>query len=255
MGGDMNVGLGLIIFFVSLVALVAEFILYLIFGFGASFSGDISTLEGTAFLFVGLMVLTGATGILYPLFAVFGTLTKKKSFFNKAFLIILGIIFIGYFFILPNSVKKAKTPIISPQFKAEKTVNTEVVKKAVEQQPDIEGQYIKQFLLLKGVTVFDGYGKYDMLGYSATKKAIKGNIKNIGDKALSFIQITIYFLDLNGSRIGEKAITVLSTKSIVDASPAFKPNYSKDFGYIIEEDAPSDWAGKVEVEVSKISFD
>jgi len=251
----MNIGLGLIVFFVSLIALVAEFILYLIFGFGASFSGDISTLEGTAFFFVGLMVLTGATGILYPLFAVLATLSKKKSIFNKVFLLILGIIFIGYFFILPNAVNKTKTPIVSKQLKVEKAVSDETGKKAVEQQPDIEGQYIKQCLLLKDVKISDGYGQFDVPGYSATKKALRGTIKNIGDKTLGLMQITVYFLDSNGSRVGEKTITVLSTKSIVEPDPAFKPNYSKDFGYIVEEDAPSEWAGKVEAEISKIRFE
>lgn len=251
----MNIGVGLIVFFVSLIALVAEFILYFIFGFGASFSGDISALEGTAFFFVGLMVLTGATGILYPIFAVLATLTKKKSLFNKTFLLILGIIFISYFFILPNLIKKTKTPIVSKQLEVGKEVSEKNVKKTVEQQSDIEGQYIKQFLLLKDVKIIDGYGQFDMPGYSDTKKAVKGTIKNIGDKTLGFIQITVYFLDSNGARVGEKKITVLSTKSIIEPDPAFKPNYSKDFGYIVEKDAPSEWSGKVEVEISKVGFE
>lgn len=251
----MNIGMGLIVFLISFIALVAEFILYFIFGFGVSFSGNIATLEGVAFFFVGLMVLTGAIGFLYPLFAIIATVTKRKNLCLRLFIIILGIIFIGYFFIFPTSIKKVKSATVLKQDKLEKIVSTQKTKEAVEQKEDIKRQYIKEFLLLKDTKVIDGHGKLDVPGYSSTKKAVKGSIKNIGDKTIALLQITVYFLDSNGARIGEKEITVLSTKSIFEPDPAFKPNYTKDFGYIIEEDAPSDWSGKVEVEISKIGFE
>jgi hypothetical protein len=251
----MSIGIGVIVFFVSLIALVAEFILYFIFGFGASFSGNISTLEGVAFFFVGLMVLTVTIGFLYPLFAIIATVTKRKSLCTRLFILILGIIFIGYFFIFPASIKKVKITAASKQVKVEKLVNIEKPKETIGQENDIEKRYIKEFLLLKDIKVIDGYGKFDVPGYSNTKKAVKGSIKNIGNKTMALLQITVYFLDSNGARIGEKKITVLSTKSIFEPDPAFKPNYTKDFGYIIEDDVPSDWSGKVEVEISKIKFE
>ena len=251
----MNIGIGAIVFLVSFIALLAEFILYFIFGFGASFSGNISTLEGVAFFFVGLMVLTGAIGFLYPLFAIIATVTKRKSLCIRLFILILGIIFIGYFFIFPALIKKVKTVAASKQDKVEKLVNTEKPKESIRQENDIERRYIKEFLLLKDVKVIDGYGKFDVPGYSNTKKAVKGSIKNIGNRTMALLQVTVYFLDSNAARIGEKEITVLSTKSIFEPDPAFKPNYTKDFGYIIEDDAPSDWSGKVEVEISKIGFE
>lgn len=121
----MNIGMGLIVFLISLIALVAEFILYFIFGFGASFSGNISTLEGVVFFFVGLMVLTGAIGFLYPFFAIIATVTKRKSLCIRLFIIILGIIFIGYFFIFPTSIKKVKSTTVLKQDKLEKIVTTQ----------------------------------------------------------------------------------------------------------------------------------
>lgn len=126
----MNIGMGLIVFLISLIALVAEFILYFIFGFGASFSGNISTLEGVAFFFVGLMVLTGAIGFLYPLFAIIATVTKRKSLCIRLFIIILGIIFIGYFFIFPTLIKKVKSTTVLKQDKLEKIVSTQKTKEA-----------------------------------------------------------------------------------------------------------------------------
>lgn len=251
----MNIAVGLIVFFISLITLVAEFILYFIFGIGASFSGGISTLEGIAFFFVGLMVLTAAIGFFYPVLAIIATITKRKDLCTKSFLIILGLIFVGYFFIFPMTIKRAKSTISLKQVSVEQTVNKQISEKVAEPKKDLGATYIKEFLSLKDVKVFNGYGQFDVPGYSDTKKAVKGNIKNNGDKSIAVLEITIYFLDSNEKRVGEKSFTVVSTESLMNATSALKPNYSKDFGYIVAEDAPSDWAGKVEVEISKIKFE
>ena len=73
----MKFGTAIIIFFVAIIALVAEFILYMIFGIGAAFSGSMSSLAGTAFFFVTLMVLTVATGVLAPICSVIELVLNK----------------------------------------------------------------------------------------------------------------------------------------------------------------------------------
>lgn len=79
----MKFGTAIIIFFVAIIALVAEFILYMIFGIGAAFSGSINTLAGTAFFFVALMVLTIAAGVLAPICSVIELVLNKIFDFKK----------------------------------------------------------------------------------------------------------------------------------------------------------------------------
>ena len=73
----MKIGTAIIIFFVAIIALVAEFILYMIFGIGAILSGGINSLTGTAFFFVTLMVMTIATGVLAPICAIIQIIVDK----------------------------------------------------------------------------------------------------------------------------------------------------------------------------------
>jgi len=79
----MRLGTSIIIFFLAIIALVAEFVLYMIFGIGAAFSGDISNLSGTVFFFVGLMMMTGVIGVLAPICAVIEMIVKKTVAIDK----------------------------------------------------------------------------------------------------------------------------------------------------------------------------
>ena len=260
----MNIGIGILVFFISLIALVAEFILYLILGIGTSVTTDnMASISSLAFFFVGLMIITGAIGILYPICSIIATISKNKGLGNKIFLILLGLVIGLYFIIFPIATRNQSKN--SGKISSEKVTNTINTSSSISgqsksemQKPatnNLENDYIKNSLLLKDVTVKEGYGQFDVPGYSQTKKAVSGNIKNIGDKSLQLLAITIYFLDANGSRVGEKSFTIINTQSMFDTTPPLKPNYSKDFGYIVADDAPSDWAGKVEVEISKIKFE
>lgn len=98
----MSIGISILIFFVSIIALVAEFVLYMIMGVGASFAGDISMLSGTAFFFVGLMVITGAIGILAPFCAIIGAISKNKVMANKIFYCL--VVLVGLFYFIGTSL-------------------------------------------------------------------------------------------------------------------------------------------------------
>lgn len=265
----MSIGIGLLVFFVSLIALVAEFILYFILGMGAAFTtNSASAIGGLAFFFVGLMIFTGAVGILFPVCAILAAITKNKKLGNTVFLSLLTFVLIGYFWFASVAMKgsthaaipaiAATRPLIGPavnpiagQQSVDKPINPQSSQPA--KSPEME--YIEKSLILKNVKVGNGYGEFDMPGYSETKKGVFGTIKNTGDQSVGQLQITIYFLDSKKLRIGEKTYTVISTSSMFDATPPLKPNYSKDFGYVVEKDAPSDWASEVEVEISKIAFE
>jgi len=73
----MKIGIAIIIFFVAIIALVAEFIIYMIFGIGTIFSGSANSLTGIAFFFTTLMVMTIATGVLAPICAIIQMVVTK----------------------------------------------------------------------------------------------------------------------------------------------------------------------------------
>jgi len=249
----MNIGVGLLVFFVSLIALIAELVLYFVFGVGSSLAGSgVSSISGIAFFFVGLMLLTGVTGISFPCCCVIASISKNNKLGRNIFLILLAVIFIFYFAIFPITNRtQNKIAAVSPRLVS--GLPTQQVQQV--KRDNIAQEYIKNKLTLSNVGVTQGYGQFDVPGYSESKKAAKGTVKNIGDRSISLVEITIYFLDTNSNRVGEKSFTIVNTENIFEKTPSLKPNYSKDFGYIVEKDAPSDWTGKVEVEISKIKFD
>lgn len=116
----------------------------------------------------------------------------------------------------------------------------------------VKADYIKRFIQLNNVRVGYGYGKYDVPGVSNAKRSVFGNIKNTGNKTIKILDITIYFLDKSKKRIGEKEAVVVNAYSLLDKSEPLKPNYVRDFGVIIEDVAPANWNGKVEIEIKRI---
>lgn len=81
-----------------------------------------------------------------------------------------------------------------------------------------------------------------------------GEIKNLGDKTLKRVEITIYCLDKAGNVVHEKTyLPVLVTKFSFGDDKPLKPNYTRKFGCRLD-DAPSDWAKKVKVAVTDVEF-
>ncbi|MEQ1843959.1 MAG: hypothetical protein ABL983_00095 [Nitrospira sp.] len=101
-------------------------------------------------------------------------------------------------------------------------------------------------IILKGVSVQPA-----VLG----GKGVFGEVKNIGDRTVSTVEITIYCLDHNGRPIFEKSYhpVYVSTLSFGDSNAPLKPGYSRTFGVKID-DAPSEWNGKVDVKVTEVAL-
>jgi hypothetical protein len=101
---------------------------------------------------------------------------------------------------------------------------------------------------VKGVHIAKGY-----LGDTG----VFGEVKNKGEKTLKSVEITTYCLDKDDKIVFEKQYhPVLVSEysfSMRDNGP-LKPNYSRQFGCKLE-DAPSDWSGKVRVEVTDLEFE
>jgi hypothetical protein len=106
--------------------------------------------------------------------------------------------------------------------------------------PDEETAYLDR-IQVKNVSV----GK-SVLG----DEGVFGEVKNLGDRTVEMVEITIYCLGKDGKIVFEKtyrAVTKYDTKG------QLKPGYSRQFGVKLD-DAPSDWAKKVTVKVSEVAF-
>ena len=111
--------------------------------------------------------------------------------------------------------------------------------------------YIKN-VVLKGFKVSEGT-KY---GFGEPESGVFGTIVNKGNRSLTKVEITVYFLDENGTVIGEEYFhPVLVTEySFGNDNKPLKPNYVKDFGYSVEDSAPSSWSRKVRAKITNIEF-
>ncbi len=91
----------LIIFLLSIMALVAEFFIYLISSISIGFSGDIGNITYIVQFFIYLMIFTIAVGVLSPICALIELVIKKENIGTKILAILLGLIlillFISYF--------------------------------------------------------------------------------------------------------------------------------------------------------------
>jgi hypothetical protein len=83
-----------------------------------------------------------------------------------------------------------------------------------------------------------------------------GEIKNLGNRSLEEVEITIYFLDKDGKPIFEETHhpVLVSKYSFGDRNKPLKPNYTRKFGYGTD-DVPSDWAKKVRVKITDLEFE
>lgn len=275
----MKFGTSIIILLLSIVALVAEFILYMIFGVGAAFSGDASSLTGVAMFFGFLIVFTIAVGILAPISSFIGFIIEKivdtdkyrnqkennwkKSFFKDAgtsiyiLLLSLVVIFAIVGGIASNSAVNEEVGAnnqLNNSLGQEETQNTQNptnVQTTSNDSKEIknENNYLES-LEIQSINVTMGYGEYDIPQYDDPKPAVQGKIKNLGDKTISEVELTIYYLDSSGNRISETQYYPVNTRSIFGDDSPLKPNYVRDFGYIVDEDAPNDWGKEIEAEIT-----
>lgn|GEM_PF-3309678 len=280
----MKIGTAIIIFFLAIIAILAEFFLYMLFGLGALFSGNSSSLMGTVSFFGTLVILTIATAILAPICAIIEFLAlkfmnlssilkhKKESKIKDLFLKDIGTSLLMIFLILILFM------VIGVSFGMREVAKVELTKDFYrinssngigdlpitekESIPDIQERtintkqaYLEKYVVLESVKVGEGYGRYDTPGYDAKKPTVEGKIRNTGNKSLSRVEITVYFLNSIGQRISEKNYPVIIASSFMADSAPLKPNYVRDFGYIVNEDAPSEWVKKVEIVIADIVFE
>jgi len=170
----MSISIGIIIFFLSLIALVAEFIIYMILGIGVAFSG-VSDIGSLAWFFVGLMVLTGTIGVLAPISAIIQQTSKKERIGNKILLIGVLVIMFGYVLL---TTLGGEQPQETETLPATSTISQEEAEVKTEQQKQEE---IKAILLKKGFIkedwmkeIYSDYITFEVEFTNTTNKDIRG---------------------------------------------------------------------------------
>lgn len=109
--------------------------------------------------------------------------------------------------------------------------------------------YVSSQLSLEGVRVAPGEW------FGRRVDGVFGSIVNNGTESLRKVTVRVYFLDSTGRRIGEKDFSpVLVTEFSFGDNTPLRPGYRKDFGYNVEDYAPSGWAKRVEAEIVDIEF-
>lgn len=177
---SMKIGTAIMIFFLAIIALVAEFFLSMIFGLGAAFSGDRGSITTTSFIFSSLIIMSVAAGILAPISAVIGIATKNNKLSIKLYLWSLLIVFIGVILFSVISVNKLNQNInINKQdsSKNSQNQNREVDIKVLQKEfveSDWQDQIVIDFEFINNT--------------SKNIKAVKGTIAffdTFGDEILS----------------------------------------------------------------------
>ncbi len=74
----MKISTSLIIFFLSIITLVFELILYFIIGMGAAFAGEASSIINIASFFLYLMITTISIGVICPIIAIIQKMNNVK---------------------------------------------------------------------------------------------------------------------------------------------------------------------------------
>lgn len=177
----MGIATGIIIFFLSLLALVAEIILYFIFGLGAALSHGISTMPALAVFFVCVMVLTLATGIFAPLSAFVELLVKKPNISYYIMLPVLGVVFAGLIgfaaFSIRAQTQASGSIAVSEQANESKGGHSKL-DTADETRAYLSNIDIKNLRVEK--TILNRHGVF-------------GEVKNTGGRALSEVEIRSIF--------------------------------------------------------------
>jgi hypothetical protein len=82
-----------------------------------------------------------------------------------------------------------------------------------------------------------------------------GRVKNMGERTLKKVEITVYCLGPEGKPVLEKSYlpVLVRDMSFSDSGKPLKPGYSRRFGVELD-DAPTEWAKKVDVKVTQVEF-
>lgn len=116
-------------------------------------------------------------------------------------------------------------------------------KKQKEEQATADVRAYLPRLQISGVAVHDGFmGPY-----------LSGELKNLGDKTLTRVEVNTFLLDQAGKPIAEDAFSPVFVTAYNDGKP-LKPGYVESFRHTIDQ-PPAAWKRKVRLEITNVEFE
>tara|TARA_B100001027_G_scaffold189845_1_gene143501 strand:+ start:521 stop:1624 length:1104 start_codon:yes stop_codon:yes gene_type:complete len=171
-------------------------------------------------------------------------------------------------------LEKQKQDLIKEQQEAElKELNEKIEKQKLENErikqekkrKDEEELKRKQELEKEKLQYMEN--KVSIFDFEATRidtysdkniPAVRFAIKNIGNKSLNIVKVTVVFYDRDDLPIYEKSYSpVLVSKYSISGDTPLKPNYikrEKEGRYYTIEELGPEWSGKATISVSEIEF-
>lgn len=256
----MKLGTSIIIFLLALVALAAEVFLYFVSGISALAIPDgASSILSVAHIFVLLMILTAAAGILAPVSALIELALKKENIGNYIFAIsmflVLGLYVIGL--IDSKNIKSSHDPIETDTSQTE--LGGPLAREVMEAtgKEDDDAEELEEYL--EKVRLYDVEAKYYSTYTSDRVAGVNFKLKNEGDRTLRKVKVTFYFMDSTGTVIAEEDYhPVLVTKYSYGDNKPLKPNYiwQNEPGRFYKADSvPSEWQeGLIKADVTEVDF-
>lgn len=127
---------------------------------------------------------------------------------------------------------------------------------SVGDQEQVKKDYVG-FIKIENTRIGKGYAQFDIPEVDKPKVGIYGTIRNLGNKTLKEVELTIFLKNQSGQIIAEEKfnpVWVSSFNFLNDKSAApLKPNYVREFGHSLEG-APKEWSGAFSIGITKIEF-
>lgn len=127
------------------------------------------------------------------------------------------------------------------------------VEREIEQENAEEAAYIAQHLELSDLSA-----SYQTSVFDERVPGVLFKIRNNGDRALTKVEVTVYFKDASDTVIAEENFTPVSPFSIGPAIEVLRPDYLWEMApgkFYAAESVPSEWKeGSIEAVISDIEF-
>jgi tetratricopeptide (TPR) repeat protein len=105
----------------------------------------------------------------------------------------------------------------------------------------------------------------EIIGFKATPgrgrggmgTTVSGRLLNNGHRTLTQVEVTVYFLDDDSRIVAEKTYRPIPSADIVfyGEGGSLKRGLTRDFGYVVDEPLPKEWAGKARARVTNVEFE
>lgn len=225
----------LLIFFGAIVAIVAEFQIFYGLTLGSAMSDDNMAGPRLIIFFSMLMLFTALIGCSALIGAVIASNKDKEHLSYK---LVFGVLRWGFIVLVAFNI--IVFVLIIPQCDKSRISS---------QQSKVDTLAVNQTAYMANLQISNPTVQRNILD----SYFVSAEVKNVGNRSLDLVEITVYAKDQDGKRIYEKKINAVYISKYSDTDGPLKPNYSRKFSVDMSE-APAEWSKKIDIEVTGVGF-